>query len=1246
MPIISPDDDVQKIIDRRLANLAAGTVGIPTGVATTLQGIPAIGDWIYSKITGDNSDPLFLNAGWREGVKMHQSVRKEAYRQMDQGDEQSLADEITELLPQIAMPTGEASTGSKLLDHARNLLLPGTPGDTLASYGRNAAIATGLGAGGLAAGEAAADALAPDDHLQSVNPKDTISLNDLASSPNTVTAPTLDNPMQSNATIEDLIPQHSITIGDLHGQDELDKAQEDASSTHNYIKYGVGLALPIALALTAKKFIGGAAKEVYDVIPREGDQRITGLGGAIKQQFMDKDAPLVKILEDDNNKVLADLVYNRLPSLKLNNVVRDVMETGELPYSGVKIARTDGTPITWAEMSAANAKAGDERAQSLERALLLGDEIDRVSNGKVRSLTDPVPDMLAERTQLMQDPWVEQMVKDYQTTMQKMLEYSVDRGWLKPEIAAELRADQPNYVPGAVAEGNGTFLERVWKSLVPDDDGAVTEKMTSKYMKSRGDVDADGVGTGIKPEERMPALFSGQLYIDTMVREVERNAVRRQVVDHLSQLYPDVVEKVNPTARMAPDTITVKRDGAQETWRVSDPIIRSTLQQEPAYTSNLLNAARRFQQNLTTGFAYDAVTAAVNMMAFGVPIPAFMMKGATYEALGSMFGRMNSARDNPGLIASLGRAAGDVGTALMAPVASLPRAFSGEITKDLAYTMMNSARSDGILASTVKALGYDPVEIYTDMLNNYMNTSRRAFLQHGGGYAHGFIDPTIKDLADILGPTDRDITRFRQWGNNPIGYADMAVKSAWNLAKFTRETVLESWRTAHFARFYDPSMSPSQIEALSRETAQLTGDFTRRPKQAWLVDSRSYANINLQAGVQMWRAFKDHPERFTLGMMGLLGSGFWLMAHQMNSDPAFRDHVLNRMTPEQIEQGFVLNTGNSPQEYSMLAIPQEYRPLWTSFWYTASPLMGLRDGSFFDPEKGGLQAFSIPSPRDMEDLRKGMSAAATDVVGSNIFAGNYTQAAANLAGMTINGGNVLTGRDVISKIPTDRDIPDENVMQQGDPLGARWFTLMNSIAGQSAAIATEAWRSAARNPNPDKLSDDVIKSSVKDAGDKAIEQGGKNIPWLGGAVRLRTGTVDADYNTDATHVLGELKKVTRLMQTGDSFITKKSGVQEPDAGARLAEIPPETQFIARYVDRNMRDVVDLKNKINAEIREVSRMQANGYKTPELNTKIAGIQDDQTLMRSMLQIHEMRLGSMLKQPDFKFTSIKFKNPDAP
>lgn len=667
---------------------------------------------------------------------------------------------------------------------------------------------------------------------------------------------------------------------------------------------------------------------------------VTGLGDVIETQLIDRNVPLFNAVRDattttdpDYQLFRAQVSTTATPQAMASRI-RDAAITGQMPNSQLRT-------VPLANHLEALSRLSPQQQASYDDVLTAMTRMDDMIRDRVNVWgSGPNAQTFAQldaRVQALRtgDPQVFTMVQEAQQMYRDLADYMLEAGAISADQRARWAANNSNYVPQRLDFAD----ERGLLSQLSELDPAIRSE--ANFFRPRGEV-----GETIEPGDVGSIMRAHEVYFSTALRVTENNRLRRNFVDLVSQGLRDadgapVVSRARQSGR---DTITIRRGGRREYWRITDPGIRSALSFRPNAVASLLNGARRLAQEMSTG----------------VLRPDFIPVSISYEVLSSIpmirNGRGLGPVDQVLNTITGGRVrlnSADL-SVFASPVTGTAEQAMATFYRSASQRLDMSLRFNGQL---MQMLGNRNVAAIRDvMAQAYEMSTTRLYERFGGGNAV-FLENAIQDrLPDVL--MDIAPQFVRQQSTNTLQQAQTSrfvrmymgtltalhnsvrVQSA--AASIPRRIAVSNMRL--FSRDipviqFQPIANMDELTRIMADTRNLTGDVSQiggdastmvgRRYQQFLSQSM-YANHFVQVTAQHARMMREHPIRYSTTIAGMTTAGFAYVMSQINDNPVAEDFYWRRMTAEQRAR-MIPTFDDSGDLVNMIMIPAELRLIWSPF---------------------------------------------------------------------------------------------------------------------------------------------------------------------------------------------------------------------------------------------------------------------------------------------------------------------------
>lgn len=666
---------------------------------------------------------------------------------------------------------------------------------------------------------------------------------------------------------------------------------------------------------------------------------VTGRMTAVETQLIDRDAPLFNALreagvDEDTYELFRARTLTTAAPQPLSARLHDTAITGQLPNSPVRMP-----PL-------ANHLEAISRLTPEQRALYNDGLIARTRLDDMNATgTDiwGIGPRAQNRTDLEaivraaeDDDIVLSLMNEANTMYQRMADYMLEAGVISADKRAAWATNAEHYSPLQTNFSRDRQLGDVFEALEPS---GTPEGL--QFLDPRADL-----LQGVQPGQVAEPMRMHEQYMSKIVRNTENNRIRRDFVDTVMTHGlqdgngNDIITKVG---KQGNDTVTVRRGGVTEYYKITDPAIRNALYFRPQVTAGILNTARRFAQEFTTGTArpdFVPVSLMYEMLSALPMVRSGRGLGPADEALNRLSGMTMADFGLP-----------DPSVVLSPLTGSMRQIAYANFMQGLSRSLDMQLRFDGVVTQAIGP--QNTQKLRNVMMNAYERSTYRLFQQYGGGnnifienIMQGEVPSVVVDVAPNFARTISDdiATQFR--ADSFSRTYMMFLNSMHNSIRIQSAAASLSGRGTRIVS------DPDEIVRVMADVRQLTGDVTRvggdpstvlgRGYQGVLSQSM-YANHFVQVLAANARAMRDHPVRYwtTMGLMATGGAAF--IMEQLRDNPVAQTHYWNDLTIEQRGQFMPIYEQDGSIK-GLVMIPPEQRLLWSPFIESVGTTFGLKSG--------------------------------------------------------------------------------------------------------------------------------------------------------------------------------------------------------------------------------------------------------------------------------------------------------------
>jgi hypothetical protein len=842
------------------------------------------------------------------------------------------------------------------------------------------------------------------------------------------------------------------------------------------------------------------------------------------------------------------------------------------------------------------------------------------------------------------NPEIAALEQSYRNVNNAILDYGHTKGiWSQQELA-DMRSKGPNYMHRLVAN---TVLQRDTRAALSP---ITTGTEGNSPLDKRNRKENQG------PEKYQDPIMSMQdgihqtldfLRRNEAISNVARFMSERAGAANLSGIGRVLNDRPGTQHRKGYVPVTFRADNGTRYILELDPTISQGLLPYPRAFVPIANGARMLEQQLTTGPVgailgniQAPASAAMGTLAAAVNAPKHLRLGYIDKWLHQLSGGTVNLR-----------AAGIVDPTYGAQVAMAFMRDFGDLTqKILSTSLQHSLDKNGMFARSIDMLGAGRAQAMADsFMNNYINSDLHRMHREGlqaQGLSYAAEGNTLTDYAarlNNLSQTNPDYAaRMNYSGFSPtIGEAFksvqqlreyMAVQSAQSGVIPGVNQVARTWQAytkvldlianAPQSAIYRANKATIGQRDLIATARSITGDPSQYGGFSLvqsLLSMMPFGNITMQAGHQMYKAFKQEPAAFALrtAMTGTMLSVAMLQsaifadeaAIANGQEPSAVAHMMTRDSRDAASAFRFYLPGASPESSLRMPIEQSFAPHLSAILGSVVTGFDVQNPKFYSGQYAPLRD-SIH--RLIEDGEMSRMRAAFGIAGGDIPMLGAADAAARIVADT-NIENMMSlasgartepvrdedgfGRQLINNDVTDRYtaiILETATGFGGTSLQDLWrtFGIANRevSAGKALSAVGEQYKlnlaGGARIVGPAMFgqerrlrSNDIIGESVKQA-EKKLDDITKNM----GQVKGGEGTIgpstrirEAPYGggrpgvpDDVQPVLMQLGALNRQLtkakqQRTDTLTTMRSLASSPQLRANPARLRSETNKYAMEV---------------------------------------------------------------------------------
>lgn len=556
------------------------------------------------------------------------------------------------------------------------------------------------------------------------------------------------------------------------------------------------------------------------------------------------------------------------------------------------------------------------------------------------------PTLRNQYNQLATDPVVVHWATRIRAMLDAARDYMHAAGLMNTKLYNEVRHNQPRYFPNYEYEKAASGARRWFRLL----DQAPNHEVgwTAKELIPRKFENTQPWTTHQKPWQQ--SLVE---HMESVVRYSERNRMRAQAM---------YVLREKPVKDPADGNVVVYERSGPRYYNIKDPNILKAVQLDPVFFIPFMNNIRRVAMDLTARRGnplFPFTTAYWNTM--------MMIQNAPRGYRVGWEKRLGDTRANvPGRPPSWEP---DYASDRIPDYTAFAN-VSWRILANLRDTMYKGARdfldeSLGKNGRLVQIFGRQAVQAAADAAARAWTGSWLSLAQRNGVTA-----ARMQLYADAQGA----VTRL-------VDYAPRTAGASPRWDKWWRfyGAVLDSVRDAPTVELYRLNARHVPFDKLVPEVRQFGGDIGtiggHKGIQA-LKSSVMFLNVAVQAAAATVRMVRTHPMRMLTFTTGL-GFVAWQIMDRTNAlGPEYQDHYWNALTPEQRTGNIIVyHEGQSPDQYTPVPLPYEFRPFYALMHEIINALNGYQAGTYTDK---GWQTY-VADMLDTDTWMEAAGAAATQV---------------------------------------------------------------------------------------------------------------------------------------------------------------------------------------------------------------------------------------------------------------------------
>jgi len=735
-------------------------------------------------------------------------------------------------------------------------------------------------------------------------------------------------------------------------------------------------------SMLATDLVGGAR-----VTPKTS---VVSRFGAVRGELVDRDAPLFDILRTAGRSDIEDrwrLTSQQPLAAKMQNIVN----TGQLP-NGVRTVSLRAHYDKLAKLSPAElAEYADTRNfQTIQDTML--------ANNQTVWFGHSFADLTTKIHRARSNPNIAALVDESNKFYHDFLTYMKDEGLIDNLTMTR-------------------YQGRTYSPIQAMDDTAVAKVMKSKnYDGGKFLLERE---LDLKPGEIAPPQDVDFQWINNMTRLVQRNSIRRDVIDTLANVQDPATKKVLAYRGKLDDTaIVVARNGKREAWHISDPVIDSVVRILPeAQLGDFLGKladASKLGQAFTTGMGN----------------PMFAAKAVTYDTL-TAYTNAKPERAvgviDEGLRRATGKTLSELGIPradiLTAAPAGVARRVYGRGVEQLTTAVRNSISNNGTIA---QLLGPQKTAQLVDILTNASLNSTVGLMERTGADSSTFLatdalaGSRLAEAARKASPEfvkKYDPTIGGQIRAHPFFRMYSGVLSAFHKSVRTQFFAANIDRSAHVKHVqfgnrtiplieFTPSMTPAELNRVAAETRAFAGDTSRiagssATKYGRFVQGTQkfepWGPVGIQAPRAFLNAIREHPFRVGVAMSALATAA---LTSIVNLSPESQEEYWTRWTPEQRARGMPLEVAGVP--VGIGAFEPTHRPFMSALIETVGTMCGYKSG---DTELQEFCRRALSGDMDHEALSKGLAVMGTETAQQDLKSGVLSSGSMLLPSWLTMGSN-------------------------------------------------------------------------------------------------------------------------------------------------------------------------------------------------------------------------------------------------
>lgn len=965
---------------------------------------------------------------------------------------------------------------------------------------------------------------------------------------------------------------------------------------------------------------------------------------------------------------------------KLTDGERSVIREGLAARTALDDIKKNGLKPPSPEVSALLKRASDiadAQMQGKPYTDLTPDEyakINAASKDRVQaSFNDLTPAQLEMKAKLLEnDPKLAKYGDAIKEPYRGILDFYEDTGMITPQMAAEARANNSNYV----------HLGR--NRVVDDNTGGMLRSPQSNSANNRlselfhrSDEEFGGVQAG----EAIDPIVSLPRQLDRAIAAAEANRSNREALETFSNNV-----EMGKWVKRIPDgeapksmegIVEVYDKGKKVFYKVTDPTLYEAFQTPGMARGPILQGIAAFNKSFmqnTTGLA----------------APLFAVKSSTYDVItgmmlrpkGTQFGILNEAVNsirkatgkNSIIDGALDIAQGplsyvDPTSWLSSPIGALRTGFD-ELPRVMANTVAESILQEGAI---YRALGPQNADKLRDALASAFDRTIKSKMEASGavnssvlnvsdpaGLAHGLADIAPK----FTRKTSEDIYKAAmEGGANPVtsflkGSSNLFTKaranSIANLYVSTIRAVNEGARYQYFATNLPKVYDDDTMAKLASQTRRIASDPTQRGRSQLaneLYGMAVYANVGVQDLAQTARMVKAQP---VTTAMNILATVSMLAALHYSWAAANPEEAIADAEGKSDDQKVRSVTTHGGLE---IPLPPTMQMFWAPIQTVMDEITGLNSGAF-NPEyadaiESWLDDGAPMTEAGLSSLKEMSMAALTSTSPVTLGSNPVVNAGANMLG--VNLGLSRFGQQEMAPIYEQGLGP---LGGQGaladDALSARFTAAMGSLFGTTVAGVLRTAMDADRALTGEKL--DGTKGSVDDAVTVAFSRmKDNNVRSAKPVANLIFGDYESVKSVNTTEYRLFVKKKEGIQKAIDTLNQTMINNEETSQDPRHKELrdidfvrPDFMNTALNPIGRTAKRLVSRTRKMQLELNTLTQQAVKNIPSQkfstieERNAKINEVNEQRKEIAAQMlmatRMAEQQIANEIGDPSFTFQNF--------